>query len=188
MTKLIIGLGNPGRKYNSTRHNLGFMVLDNLAKKLEGAWKEDERALADVCELNVDGAKIVLAKPMTYMNKSGEAVDSLVRRFKIGSGDVWVAHDDVDLPFGRLRVRLEGSAGGHKGVQSVIDKIGAEDFVRLKVGVGATPEKMALEDWVLSKFTKKELAVLEELIELVVDKILDAIESGSLENITESLE
>ncbi|MDP2631889.1 MAG: aminoacyl-tRNA hydrolase [Candidatus Uhrbacteria bacterium] len=188
MTKLIVGLGNPGSKYQSTRHNLGFMILDRLAEKLNASWSEDLKTLADVAELNLDGVKVILAKPMTYMNKSGEAVGALARKFKVESGDVWVAHDDVDLPFGRLRVRLDGSAGGHKGVQSVIDSLQANDFVRLKVGVGGTPEKMALEDWVLSKFTKEELDVLEGLVEQVTNKIIDAIKSGSLENITENLE
>jgi peptidyl-tRNA hydrolase, PTH1 family len=174
---LIVGLGNPGDKYENTRHNVGFMVLDLLAKKLDASFSFQSDLQADVTELNVDGTKVILAKPMTFMNLSGEAASKLASKYKVETGDIWTVYDDVDLDFSVLRVRDGGSAGGHNGVKSLIQHLD-ENFIRFRVGIGATPEKMALEDWVLSKFTKKELEELENVKELVVGKILEAIKSG----------
>ncbi len=187
MARLIVGLGNPGKEYELTRHNLGFLVVDALAKKIGAKFSVDKQARAQYAEVNLDGTKVILAKPETFMNLSGEAVASLMGRFKISACDVWVIHDDVALPFGLLRVRLDGSAGGHNGIKSIISSLGgAEDFVRLRVGVGETPAPMALEDWVLSKFSADEQKQLTKIIDQVSDKIITSLSTG-LEAITENL-
>ncbi len=184
--KLIVGLGNPGKKYELTRHNLGFLVMDALALQIDAKWSENRDANAAVIETNQGGEKLVLAKPLTFMNRSGQTVGSLIEQFKLDAGDLWLVHDDVDLPFGVLRVRQDGSAGGHNGVQSVIDALGTKSFVRFRVGIGETPEKMALEDWVLSKFTKQEQDALEGIASRGASKILGALSDG-IESVTENL-
>ncbi len=184
--KLIIGLGNPGKKYTFTRHNLGFLVMDAMAISLDAKWSEDKDANAAVIETNHEGEKLVLAKPMTFMNRSGQTVGSLIKKFNVETDDVWIVHDDVDLPFGVLRVRSDGSAGGHNGVKSVIDALGTKSFVRFRAGVGATPENVALEDWVLSKFSKQEQNALEGIATRASEKILSAVKGG-IESVTENL-
>ena len=125
---LIVGLGNPGDKYENTRHNVGFMVLDLLAKKLDASFSFQSDLQADVTELNVDGTKVILAKPMTFMNLSGEAASKLASKYKVETGDIWTVYDDVDLDFSVLRVRDGGSAGGHNGVKSLIQHLD-ENFI-----------------------------------------------------------
>jgi PTH1 family peptidyl-tRNA hydrolase len=187
MARLIVGLGNPGKEYAWTRHNLGFLVIEALAKAIGAKFSIDKSARAQYAEINLDGEKIILVKPETFMNNSGEAVASLMNRFEIPACDVWVIHDDVALPFGVLRVRLDGSAGGHNGIKSIIRSLGgAEDFVRLRVGVGETPEKIALEDWVLSRFSDDEQTQLQAITKKISDKIIQSLCSG-LEAITENL-
>jgi len=184
--KLVIGLGNPGKKYALTRHNLGFLVLDALALQLNEKWTEDKEANAAVIETNHKGEKLVLAKPMTFMNDSGRAVASLLAQFKLNAEDLWLVHDDVDLPFGVLRIRQEGSAGGHNGVQSVIEAVGTEAFVRFRIGIDSAPERMTLEDWVISKFSKSEQNALEGVATRAATKILIATKEG-VEVVTENL-
>lgn len=183
---LIVGLGNPGEKYQNTRHNAGFMILDSIAEQLGASWTEDRQANALVAETNLGGKKLVLAKPQTFMNNSGLAVQSLARTYKFDPCDIWVIYDEAALPFGVLRVRLEGSAGGHNGVKSVISHLGAEDFIRFRFGIGESPENMPLDRWVLSKFTKEELADLEELANRAAERIVQCLESG-IESVTENL-
>lgn len=183
---LIIGLGNPGDQYEKTRHNAGFMVLDALKSELGLRWSNKETMQAQVAETNIDGKKVVLAKPMTFMNNSGEAVQKLAHAYKFAPCEVWVVYDDATLPFGILRVRLEGSAGGHNGIKSIIKHLGAEDFVRLRVGVGEPPEPIAMEDWVLGKFDKKEQAEIESVKEKLAEKIIKSIKTN-LESVTENL-
>lgn len=184
---LIVGLGNPGEQYKNTRHNAGFLALDQLAQDIGEPWSTDKEARAEIIETNVNGKKVILIKPQTFMNNAGEAVQSLVARYNIPTCSVWVVYDEATLAFGTLRVRLEGSSGGHNGVKSIIQHMNAEDFVRLRIGVGEPPEQMALEDWVLSKFSKEEQAVLPKITEHISQKLQDAITTGSLENITENL-
>ena len=178
MSKLIVGLGNPGKEYTTTRHNVGFLVLDELARKIDARFSPNKKLRGDVSELNLNGEKIILLKPSTFMNLSGEAVQKVVDKYKIELSDVWVVHDDVDLDFGVLRIRKDGSAGGHNGLKSIIKMLGSEEFVRIRIGVGATPERMALEDWVLSKFGKDEIEELDKIKTSVVDKILKALRDG----------
>ena len=157
MSILIVGLGNPGEQYKNTRHNAGFMIIEELAKILDVKFSRDDQMDASVAETNVDGEKIILVKPDTFMNLSGVAVQKAVNKFKLSdAAQVWIAYDDASLPFGVLRVRLEGSSGGHNGVQSIIDRLGENDFVRFRFGVGEPAEPVKLEDWVLSKFSKSD--------------------------------
>ena len=170
-----------------TRHNAGFMILDALAESLEEGFTEMPSMHADVIETNIDSKKVILAKPTTFMNNSGEAVRALAERYNIPTCEIWVVYDEVMLPFGVLRVRLEGSAGGHNGVKSLIEHLKAEDFIRFRFGVDQQPPEMNLSNWVLSKFTKQEQKTLPNLINSVRNKLLDAIKSGSVEGVTEQL-
>ncbi|MCH8049316.1 aminoacyl-tRNA hydrolase [Patescibacteria group bacterium] len=177
-TFLIIGLGNPGKKYEHTRHNVGFRILDLLAQSLELVMKQNKKLAAEFAETNIEGQKVILAKPTTFMNRSGEAVTALMRRFDVAVSNTWIVYDDADLPFGLLRIRLKGSSGGHKGLQSIIDTLGAEDFMRLRVGIGEAPEQMALEDWVLSRFSKEELQALDQILPRIAEKIVKSLKEG----------
>ncbi|MBU1126391.1 MAG: aminoacyl-tRNA hydrolase [Patescibacteria group bacterium] len=187
MTKIIAGLGNPGEQYQNTRHNMGYLVLNKLAESLGENFSRDNDLDAQILETNLDGEKLILIKPETFMNKSGEAIKKAASKFKLeDAAQIWVVYDDAMLPFGVLRIRLEGSAGGHNGVKSLIENLGEEDFVRLRVGIGEPVEPMVLEDWVLAKFGKDEKDALPEIIETVVKKIQYALNHG-IESVTENL-
>ncbi len=175
--KLILGLGNPGKKYESTRHNVGFMVLDAIAAELGASFSDKSDLHADVAELNLDGEKLILAKPTTFMNKSGDSLRALIKKYKVDLGDIWIVFDDAALGLGTLRVRQEGSAGGHNGVKSIIDAIGGQTFWRFKVGVNSPAENVPLEDWVLSKFAGDQVELLGRVIELTKEQILNALQT-----------
>ena len=175
---LIVGLGNPGKQYEKTRHNAGFMVLDSLAKVLEEkAWKLNKQARAEVLETRQSDRKLILVKPQTFMNLSGEAVASLASSYKVEPRNTWVVSDDTALPLGTVRVRVGGSAGGHNGLKSLIEHIG-EGFVRFRLGVGPQPEHIPLEDFVLQAFSKTETAVLKESVSKTRDIILHSLTNG----------
>lgn len=152
MTKLLVGLGNVGKEYEDTVHNLGFIVIDRVAEKLGFSFKKNICS-ALVAEANYKGEKVVLAKPTTYMNNSGIAVKSLVKKFDIDiSKDLLIINDDIDLPQGVVRLREKGSAGTHNGLKSIVKELATTEFSRLKIGAGAPPsEFMNLADYVLSK-------------------------------------
>ncbi|WP_027719206.1 aminoacyl-tRNA hydrolase [Desulfovirgula thermocuniculi] len=160
---LVVGLGNPGAEYARTRHNVGFMVVDRLAADLGievgRVWL---RSLVGLGYL--DGKRIILAKPLTYMNRSGEAVGLLLRWYGLTPQELLVVSDDLDLPVGQLRLRRSGSSGGHRGLQSVIERLGGGDFARLRVGIGRPPEGVAVVDWVLSEFAPEELPAVERAV------------------------
>lgn len=164
--KLIVGLGNPGRKYENTRHNAGFMAADFLAEQFGfGSFKHSERHKAEIAEGVIGAEKAALLKPQTFMNLSGEAIRSAADFYKIPVADITVIYDDVALPFGTLRVRPDGSAGGHNGVRSVIQNIG-DAFTRVRLGIQPKePFPGALEDYVLGVLTKDQKADLEKVIE-----------------------
>lgn len=184
--KLIVGLGNPGKKYENTRHNVGFMVLDTLVHELYAKFSNNKQLKAELSEINIDGEKVILAKPDNFMNNSGEVVSAIANKFKLDPSDIWVVYDDASLPFALLRTRLEGSAGGHNGVKSIIASLQAEDFIRLRIGIGETPEKIPLEDWVLSKFTKKEQKTLKLIVPKIASTIVEGLKGG-LDSFTENL-
>ena len=159
---LIVGLGNPGEKYENTRHNVGFLTVDELAERARvPVQKLKYRALTNTVELG--GARALLMKPVTYMNLSGEAVGQAARFYKIPPERVLVFSDDVSLPVGKLRIRRSGSAGGHNGLKSIIYLLGRDDFARVKLGVGQKPHPdYDLAAWVLGRFPKEDAAALDE--------------------------
>jgi len=187
--KLIVGLGNPGRDYVNNRHNAGFKCVDLFARE-HGISLTQRRALSKLGTGEVSGIKIVLAKPQTFMNLSGEAVSALVRRYKLSAKTILVIYDDLDLPLGKIRIRERGSSGGHNGLKSIISHLGTQDFPRIRVGIapsegsdsGAAPEVDAIEH-VLSDFTEAEKTVMKE----VYVKVAAAIECVLTEGIAAAM-
>ena len=169
--KIIVGLGNPGTEYAASRHNVGFMFLDALADKIGAAeWREKDNAC--VAEARLGDEKILLVKPLTYMNNSGEAVAPLVNWYKLTPGDVTTVHDDMDLPVGLVRIRPQGSAGGHNGIKSIIAALNTEKFARLKIGIGHPAGERTTINHVLSPFMPEE----REKIDAAIDYLLPAAE------------
>lgn len=170
--KLIVGLGNPGREYRETRHNVGFMVVDEIARRHQLAWAMAPSHVPDAFVARRYGpAPYLLAKPLTFMNRSGDAVAGLVRYYGIAPADLLVVLDDVDLPFGRLRARARGSAGTHNGLRSVVNRLGTTDFPRLRLGVGRGDRRRDLADHVLASFEPDERAALEAFIARAADAV-----------------
>lgn len=168
MAKAIIGLGNPGKTYEQTRHNIGFMVVDEVSRRLHIPVNSNKfRALYGEGFMN--GERIVLLKPQTYMNLSGESVRELVDWYKLSIEDLIVIYDDLDLPLGQMRLRLKGSAGGHNGVKSLIAHLHTEEIKRIKVGIGRPPAGWSVSDYVLSKFSKDETEILANSIGRAAD-------------------
>ncbi len=162
---VIVGLGNPGKGYARHRHNLGFMIVDRLAEESRGSWsKNKDKTL--VCETDIENEAAVLVKPQTYMNLSGKAVAPIVERHKETTSRMIVIHDDLDLTPGRVRVKVGGGDGGHKGVRSIADSLRFRDFIRVRLGIGRPPEGVSPEEFVLKPFDPQEQAVLEQLVEL----------------------
>jgi PTH1 family peptidyl-tRNA hydrolase len=175
--KLIVGLGNPGTRYRQSRHNAGFMVLDQLA--LHHAISISQTLFdAQIGKGKVDGSAVLLAKPQTFMNLSGIAVRGLADYFKIGPDDTIVVHDDLDLPFKTIRLKKGGGDGGHKGLISIIDHLGEMDFLRVRIGIGRPPLKSMVENYVLSPFSAEEMACLPELIRTAGEAVADIISAG----------
>jgi PTH1 family peptidyl-tRNA hydrolase len=175
---IIIGLGNPGREYSGSRHNLGFMCLTELARRL-GLRVTERSSNALVATAKAPGREgsVLLAKPQTFMNLSGRAAAALVRKHKLTPSDVWVIHDEMDIPFGKLRIRMGGGAGGNNGVRSLLAELGDSGFVRFRMGVGR-PEPADAVDHLLSPFTEEERRRLPAFIALTVDALLDALTDG----------
>ena len=168
--KLIVGLGNPGREYRDTRHNVGFMVADEIAKRHDLTMAMAPSQVPDAFIAKKYGADALLvAKPLTFMNRSGDAVAALARYYDIAVGDLLVVVDEVALPFGRLRARARGSAGGHNGLKSVIERLGTTEFPRLRLGVGRGDARRDLADHVLSKFEADEQPAVGEFIARAAD-------------------
>ncbi len=177
MSWLVIGLGNPGKEYLLTRHNVGFLVADRLARE-QGIQFRKRRGGARIGEGRVGAEELVLAKPQTYMNTSGVAVKRLVKTLGILLDHLVVVHDDLDLACGRMKIKDKGGHGGHKGVQSIIEQLGSSDFLRVKIGIGKpeSPEQGA--DYVLSRFDADERALIKESVEQAAEAIEAIIVSG----------
>lgn len=175
--KLIVGLGNPGARYQFTRHNLGFRVIDQLAEQLPVSGRKLE-CHAQTQSVRWRGHSLLLTQPLTYMNRSGEAVSALMRYYKIGAEDLIVIYDDLALPPGHLRARAKGSAGGHNGLQSIINYLGTDCFSRIRIGIGAAPEGWAGADYVLAPFTVEEKPLIEEAVRRAADAVLLWVEEG----------
>jgi len=181
--KLIMGLGNPGRGYANNRHNVGFVCLNYFART-QGIRFDKKQGQARIGSDEVAGSKVVLAKPQTYMNLSGQSVSRLVKKFSISLNDLLVIHDDLDLSLGKIRIRQGGSSGGHKGVGSIITELGSQDFLRLRVGIGR-PAKDAGEisetdiiAYVLSDFTPEEKQVITQVVSRVSEAVLCLLTEG----------
>ncbi|MFN2465725.1 MAG: aminoacyl-tRNA hydrolase [Candidatus Dormibacteria bacterium] len=176
---LVVGLGNPGASYRGTRHNIGFMAIDALADRLHAqVGTREAGALVGRAGIPGGALDVVLSKPQTFMNLSGRAVSPLLRKHGLSPQHLWVIHDDIDLPFGRLRIRRGGGAGGHNGVSSIIDALGGErDFVRLRMGVGR-PDPAVAVDYVLAPFPGDERERLAEFCDLVVEAVVTALVEG----------
>lgn len=174
---LIIGLGNPGRQYRGNRHNIGFMLMDRLAERLDTSFSRlESKALVTKSDFN--GNKILLAKPQTYMNLSGQAVGALVKFYKIPLERIMVAYDEVDLPFGSIRLRPEGGSAGHKGMQSIIDRLGTKEFPRLRLGVGRPPGRGGAAAYVLRDFSNDEKEQLKIILEEAADAVFEFVSEG----------
>lgn len=160
--KLITGLGNPGPEYAPTPHNVGFRVADAIAAEASAAWRNESKFSGMVARARVGGGELLLLKPLTFMNLSGEAVGKLMRYFDIQASDLTVVSDDADLPVGRLRVRAEGGSGGHRGLQSIIGVLGGGGFARVRVGVGRPSGGEGLADYVLGRLGPEEEKLLRQ--------------------------
>ena len=169
--KFIVGLRNPGSPYQGTRHNVGVEVIDHLAERFRLTF-ESSPAEAVVARARYSGTRLMLVKPLTFMNLSGHAVSSLVRYFRVDLDDVLIVSDDVNLPLGRLRVRAGGSAGGHNGLRSVIDELGTDQIARLRLGVGRGDGRLDLADHVLARFEDAE----QETVRSAIARGADAVE------------
>ena len=174
---IIIGLGNPGREYDNTKHNVGFRTIDKLAEKHNvDIWKFKHKAF--VGEFTIKGEKGLLVKPQTYMNLSGESVREILSFYKVPIENMIVVFDDTSLPAGMIRIREKGSAGGHNGIKSIIAHVGGDVFNRVRVGIGEKPSGWDLAEYVLSKFTKDEEPLMVSGIEKAVDAVEIFLNSG----------
>lgn len=174
---LIIGLGNPGREYKDTRHNIGFMLIDHLAEKI-GARGMKVQSKAIVISGLYEERKLILAKPQTYMNLSGHSVQGLLHFYKIPHANLLVAHDDLDIPYGTIRIRPTGGPGGQRGMANTIELLGTKDFPRLRLGIGRPPGRMDAKDYVLQDFSKDELKLMPDLLARASDAALEFVMSG----------
>jgi PTH1 family peptidyl-tRNA hydrolase len=175
--RLIVGLGNPGETYRDTRHNIGFMVLDEIARRMGAAFREEKRWTGLVAKFTGG----YLLKPLTFMNDSGRSVQSVAHFYKASPAQTLVVYDDVDLPLGRLRFRTSGSAAGHNGIRSMISSFGSDEFPRLKVGISSTSGRPAGERMVghvLGKFRTEEQTELQIVIKRAADAVLSAVDRG----------
>lgn len=181
--KLIVGLGNPGRSYSKNRHNTGFMCLRHFARQ-HNIRLDKKQAKARIGSGRVNGNQVILARPQTYMNLSGQSVSRLVSKFKANLDDLIVIHDDLDLSLGKIRIRQGGSSGGHKGIDSIINELGSRDFVRIKVGIGRPTENATeiseadIIKYVLSDFTPDEKQSITPVIAQVSEAILCLLTDG----------
>jgi peptidyl-tRNA hydrolase, PTH1 family len=174
---LIVGLGNPGRKFENNRHNVGFMLLNRLSIKLgESFGKVETKAL--VCKAIYQAERIILVKPQSYMNNSGVSVGSLVRFYQVPLENLLVAYDDVDLPLGVLRLRPFGGSGGQNGMQSIIQRLGTEEFPRLRIGTSRPPGRMEAADYVLQDFPAQEIDLLNSTLDRGIEAVLTFVHDG----------
>lgn len=181
MYSIIVGLGNPGTRYDGTRHNFGFLVLDALAEALavggRPQWKEQSGA--QVLKVTGSHGDLLLVKPMTFMNRSGEPLVQIMKFFKKGLGEILVLHDELDLPFGTLRLKRGGGEGGHNGLRSISSSLGSNAYDRLRLGIGKPAHpSFEIVDWVLTRFSRDEQAQLSALVERAVEMVILAHKDG----------
>ena len=176
-TYLLIGLGNPGREYRDNRHNVGFMLIDRLIVRLNArGMKVQSKAI--VTTATYEERKLILAKPQTYMNLSGQSAQGLLNFYKLPMENMLVAHDDLDLPFGTIRIRPGGGPGGQKGMASTIERLGTKDFPRLRIGIGRPPGRMDPAAYVLQDFSRDEMKTLSEVVDRAAEAALTFVVDG----------
>lgn len=174
---LLIGLGNPGREYANTRHNFGFMAIDRLAVRLNArGMKVQSKAI--VMDSKYEDHKLILAKPQTYMNLSGQSVQGLAHFYKIPNENLMILSDDLDLPFGTIRIRASGGPGGQRGLSSILEKLGTKDIPRMRLGIGRPPGRMDPADYVLQNFSRDDLKSISELLDRAADAALEFVTNG----------
>jgi len=171
--KILVGLGNPGRQYVTTRHNVGFMAVDRIAYAGSVGFKG--KFQSEFTETSIGGEKVFLLKPQTYMNLSGRAVREALNWFKLGPQDIVVAYDDMDIPFGKIRLREQGSPGGHNGIKSLISELGTQNFPRLRIGISRPPQGWDPVDYVLGSFNGDEVKELPAIMEKVQQAVADIV-------------
>ena len=175
--KLVVGLGNPGRRYEGTRHNLGYAVLAELARRL-AVGPPKQKFHAEFAEGVVAGQKVVLLSPLTYMNRSGTSVRAARDFYGVADEDVLAICDDLSLPVGKIRLRATGSSGGQKGLEDIIEKLGGDTFPRLRIGIGDPPAGWDAADYVLGRFTKEQLPEIERAVLQAADAVMDWVRQG----------
>jgi peptidyl-tRNA hydrolase, PTH1 family len=176
-TYLLIGLGNPGREYRDNRHNLGFMVIDRLIVRLNArGMKVQSKAI--VTTATYEERKLILAKPQTYMNLSGQSAQGLLNFYKIPVENMLIAHDDLDIPFGTIRIRPGGGPGGQRGMASTIERLGTKEFPRLRIGIGRPPGRMDPAAYVLQDFSRDEMKILSEIVDRAAEAALTFVVDG----------
>ena len=174
--KIIVGLGNPGKEYEKTRHNVGWMFLDYYAKN-NNVEISKEKLNSKICEIKHKDEKVILAKPLTFMNLSGNAVVKLKNWYKVDSNDIIIIYDDIDIDFETIRYREKGSGGSHNGMKNIVQMLGTTQIPRIRIGIGGLKyEKQDLKDFVLEKFRQNELDKLEEIFKLVEEKLNDFLD------------
>ena len=165
--KIIAGLGNPGAEYAQTKHNVGFMLVDALAERLNApAWKED--FFSAITEVRIGGEKVFLVKPLTYMNNSGEALGPMLSYYKVDVDDLVVVHDDMDIPAGTVRIRKKGGSGGHNGIKSILTHVGSEGFARVRIGIGRPPAGWTVINHVLAPFSSEDAPKIRAAIDYLL--------------------
>ena len=182
-TWLIVGLGNPGSEYEKTRHNIGQMVVDELARTVGGNFRKHGRARAQVLEgrLGMGGPKVVLAKPLTYMNVSGGPVSALAQFYGIDPDHIIAVHDELDIPFNTIKLKIGGGEGGHNGLRDMTKALGTKDYYRVRAGIGRPPGRMQVSDFVLKPFTSSEVKELPFLVSAAADAVEMLIKQGLLD-------
>lgn len=193
--KLIVGLGNVGKEYVATRHNLGFMVVDLLAKQLGIAFKPMAKWQAELSEIEIGNEKVVLFKPLTMMNNSGQSVGRYVAYYQLPPSDVWVVSDDLDLPLGRIRIREQGSSGGHNGLKSIDQALGTENYGHIRVGIASNESELLntagheldAATYVLQNFSTNEQDLLLRVIEKTSECIMAALKANQLSSQTDTV-
>lgn len=180
--KMIVGLGNPGKQYETTRHNVGFMAIDQVASDHQLNWSLDTKFQAKVATAIINGEKVLFVKPMTYMNESGRAVEAIRHYYKVDPVDILIIYDDLDLPTGKLRLRQSGSAGGHNGIKSIIAQLGKQNFKRLRIGIDR-PKQQSVVDYVLGKVTDDEKEKLDAAFARAQEAVEDWIQQDDFNKV-----
>ena len=178
--KVIVGLGNPGPKYTETRHNAGFWFVEEVARRYGGSFRAEKKFFGELAKVNIEGSDIWLLKPQTFMNRSGQAVKSLLSFYRIKADQLLVAHDEIDLPPGSIKLKTGGGHGGHNGLRDIISQLGTKDFHRLRIGVGHPGSKDQVVDYVLHSASKAERSLIDTDIDDAV-RILPELARGELE-------